>query len=79
MTKLSATLASAALVIGQAQGAKFFYDVQNEWPALAATPEGTNQCGGDQQSPVNLNTADYTCDSEAKPYSFYVSYRSLSV
>jgi len=56
-----------------ATGVKFYYNDQSQWPSVPATPEGTNVCGGQQQSPININTGDLSCLANAQGYSFYVS------
>jgi len=67
-TFLAATLFAAAAATTEG---KFLYEEQGAWPDVASTPENTNACDGDMQSPVNLNTGDYVCMKGATPYSLY--------
>ena len=64
------------LVLGESSG-KFFYDEQNAWADVPAT-QGSNECSrtsssGVGQSPININTADYSCSADSEGYIFYVS------
>lgn len=65
-------------VASAATGVKFYYNDQSQWPAVPATPEGTNVCDGQQQSPINIDTGDFSCQANAQGYSFYVSILQLN-
>ena len=67
-------IALGACQVAAGASSKFFYDEQDKWSDVPSSPPGSNQCDGSRQSPINLNTATYPCQSFAQSYTFYVSF-----